>query len=181
MMKVSKEKLKTPPVFECFVKFVSLDNSRVEIIPTHSYIAENGRVEFTFKVPNSYFGEQSNQISDLEAKLAESEESCMLLEGLRKSEAEKKDIAMKRVAELKQQLAEKDEEIESLKIDIEAKDFNINTLMEQRKRHQKFYNQDKISFAVEQLEKVADTIYSDMGRDVYDIIVCQIKQLKEMK
>lgn len=56
------------------------------------------------------------------------------------------------IKQLEEQLSNKEKEIESLKIDLEAKDFNINTLMEQRKRKQKFYNQDKISFAVEQLE-----------------------------
>ena len=50
--------------------------------------------------------DRQNRVTDLEAKLAESEKSCIVLEGLRKSEAEKKDISMKRVAELKQQLFE---------------------------------------------------------------------------
>lgn len=64
----------------------------------------------------------------------------------------------KEFADLESKLAEKDKEIEGMKIDLEAKDFNINSLMEQRKRKQKFYNQDKISFAVEQLEKVKENI-----------------------
>ena len=92
-----------------------------------------------------------------------------------------------------------------MKIDLEAKDFNINTLMEQRKRKQKFYNQDKISFAVEQLEKVKewcednydtcdDTINDCKGKvigldkvlfnadkSLYEFIDQQIKQLKEGK
>lgn len=49
---------------------------------------------------------EQNYVADLETNLAEMKESCVLLEGLRKSEEEKKDIAMKRVSELKQQLAD---------------------------------------------------------------------------
>lgn len=81
--------------------------------------------------------DKDQKIADLEAKLAESEsevdryknwhddvvernkqlkqeltENIILLEGLRKFEEEKKDIAMKRVYELKQQLAEKEKERE---------------------------------------------------------------------
>ena len=83
--------------------------------------------------------DKDQKIADLEAKLAESEseadryknwhddvvernkqlkqeltENIILLEGLRKFEEEKKDIAMKRVYELKQQLAEKEKEIDKL-------------------------------------------------------------------
>lgn len=94
-----------------------------------------------------------------------------------------------RVADLEAKLAEKDKEIESLKIDLEAKDFNINTLMEQRKRKQKFYNQDKISFAVEQLKKVKAELvngvspvnlsYTEYVQEVFNKLNNQIEELKK--
>ena len=140
-----------------------------------------GNINIWFKSPNEqtvdFYIELQKHITDLEAKLAESKESCILLEGLRKSEAEKKDIAMKRVVELKQQLAEKEKEIEELKqrlkdtIKIYSDDFvekdkelkelrfqarNIFPLVENLE--EKIY-QDKISFAVEQLEKARSLLF----------------------
>ena len=73
-----------------------------------------------FECGNEFIRNMVNKIADLEAKLAESNASCILLEGLRNSEAEKKDIAMKRVSELKQQLAEKEKEVEDLKQNFEV-------------------------------------------------------------
>lgn len=129
-------------------------------------------------------------VADLEVKLAESKESCILLEGLRKSEAEKKDIAMKRVSELKQQLAEVKNSC----------DYYMN-----RANDLLIKNQDKISFALEQLEKVKEKLLEELQNvtdlldpleyeDYHEFIGCgrgyknsieeidnQIKQLKEGK
>lgn len=112
------------------------------------------------------------KIADLEEKLAEMKESCVLLEGLRKSEEEKKDIAMKRISELKQQLAEKDKEFNWL--------------------HQKFAKyvkkeQDKISFCIEQLVNIQkyisdNAVYIEeecFGREINEFIDNQIKELKK--
>ena len=57
----------------------------------------------------------------------------------------------KEIAELKQQLAEKEEEYQSFK---KIADENVNYLKNRILEETKNYNQDKISFAVEQLEKV---------------------------
>ena len=110
------------------------------------------------------------------------------------------------IAELKQQLAEKDEEIETLKEE------NERNKAEAESQHKSFidcfkdkmgltlyydniekqHNQDKISFAVEQLEKVrhillghySSTNYKcikEVCRDIDKQIDNQIEQLKEMK
>lgn len=132
-----------------------------------------------------------NKIADLEAKLAESEEKCnkQWLE----IQAETHQIQMleqdiKRIKkELKQQLAEKDKEIEVLKLDYDfvAKQYKElmrmgNFIIEQK-------DQDKISFCVEQLEKVKDhneNIFCDdkvYYTYITQFIDQQIKQLKEEK
>ena len=98
---------------------------------------------------------QKSKIAELEAKLAESNASCILLEGLRNYEAEKKDIAMKRVSELKQQLEEKEEEIKKLTL-LYFGDENTETILTTNKMIQHI----KISFAVEQLEKVKELFES---------------------
>lgn len=90
---------------------------------------------------------------------------------------------------LRKQLEEKEKEIEDMKIDLEAKDFNINTLMEQRKRKQKFYNQDKISFCIEQLEKVKELIKNmsiGIGIEIYGTRIKPVEehidnQIEELK
>ena len=102
-----------------------------------------------------YKAQQKAKIDYLEAKLAESNASCILLEGLRNSEAEKKDIAMKRVSELKQQLEEKEEEIKKLTL-LYFGDENTETILTTNKMIQHI----KISFAVEQLEKVKELFES---------------------
>lgn len=119
-------------------------------------------------------------VADLESKLAESKESCILLEGLRKSEAEKKDIAMKRVYELKQQLKDKEKEIEKLK----------TTNDRLYKKNQKLTNkivEDNIKYykkgAVAELEKakrdIINLVVWDLTyEDVLGVIDQQIKELK---
>ena len=126
------------------------------------------------------------QIADLEAKLAESEEFL---------------IATKwKVEDLQKQLAEKEKEYQSFK---KIADENVNYLKNRILEETRNHNQDKISFAVEQLEKVKELLlenlydlYSkpseiwDEYGDLYDVEVenavngtidNQIKQLKEGK
>ena len=81
--------------------------------------------------------------------------------------------------QLKQQLAEKDKEIERLNLEFETQE-------DWQEKWQKLYdetcnlNQDKISFAIEQLEKVKDYAQHIQG-GLINYIDNQIKQLKEMK
>lgn len=135
---------------------------------------------------------KDRKIADLEAKLAESEREHELLidqfeeetEKLRKQIKQESD-ARKRfveaVKELKQQLAEKEKENELM-----AKTLRMTKYIE------KEIDQDKISFAVEQLEQLRHDIwtnqqddgYTDMQVDLYDLndtIDVRIMQLKEMK
>ena len=163
---------------------------------------------------------KDNKISDLESKLAESEEKVKhwhdlynekdkqfqsvrqryhLLNKLQ-SNYDKKDklhLAYMQCLELveeneklKQQLAEKDKEIERLNLEFETQE-------DWQEKWQKLYdetcnlNQDKISFAVEQLEKVKElvgekgVVSSPFGTlkiyasDVSEIIDNQIKELKK--
>ena len=98
------------------------------------------------------------------------------------------------VKELKQQLAEKEEEYQYFK---KIADENVNYLKNRILEETRNYNQDKISFALEQLEKVKEEMdlrprgvskgwknkeYDTLvEEDVYEVIDNQIKQLKEGK
>ena len=127
--------------------------------------------------------EQQDKISDLEAKLAESEKKAysrghsqrdianeIKLNALREDVANKE----KRIVELKKQLAEKEKEIS----EVRAKQ-SITCLNTIEKAYQ-----DKISFAVEQLEKTRKLIdelldnCGDKQYKVWEIFDNQIKQLK---
>ena len=79
----------------------------------------------------------------------------------------------KEIAELKQQLAEKDE------AHMKAMENALNDFLTLRQE----LNQDKISFAVEQLEKVKEFLKTNWmdGIDIDEFIDNQIKQLKETK
>ena len=145
-------------------------------------------MKFCAKCYQETFGEtdKDRKIADLEAKLAESEKKAysrghsqrdianeIKLNALREDVANKK----KRIVELKQQLAEKEKEISEVlaKQSITC----LNTI-------EKAY-QDKISFAVEQLEKTRKLIdelldnCGDKQYKVWEVFDNQIKQLKEMK
>ena len=83
------------------------------------------------------------RIADLEAKLAQAKMNESF-------EKEKKDNAFKFIEELKQQLAEKDEQINML----EEHKFYADNIIQAYADKCKNSNQDKISFCIEQLEKV---------------------------
>ena len=151
--------------------------------------------EFECKKENVKLHEQ---IADLEAKLAESEKrlvNCVDFDTWQKTAKENK--------ELKQQLAEKEKEIETLKEE------NERNKAEAESQHKSFidcfkdkmgltlyydniekqHNQDKISFVVEQLIETKEFADKQFNLDtcnlalarVLDKIDNQIKQLKEMK
>ena len=144
------------------------------------------------------------KIADLEAKLAESEKNVEFYQE-RYSDATTSaygaDLIAKNIQsrleeeirELKQQLAEKEKEIARLK------ELNIDIPIKQMQFH---HNQDKISFAVEQLEKVKEFVIrqlfitikgcsdldeaeakgcNELREETIKEIDNQIKQLKEGK
>lgn len=124
----------------------------------------------------------NNLLEENEQLKQQLRENIVLLEGLRKFEEEKKDMARKRVYELKQQLAEKEKEITKLKSDnhtlisenayLEADVFELNCLKNQA-------SQAKTDFAIEQLEKVKERIQEDFDYD--DLMYWLNKQIKELK
>ena len=140
-------------------------------------------------------------IKQLKQKLTQARENLIQCDADRKFEQEKKDIAKRRVSELKQQLAEKDELIGTLKNKYECADRELYLTKDTLKHHTNIYNslvesrtQDKISFALEQLEKVKEILnksdesgYIIQFRSMNDRLMFykefdnQIKQLKEGK
>ena len=132
----------------------------------------------------------TKKIADLEAKLAESEE-------LNKKLLLEKCDCLKLVCDyeeedrkLKQQLAEKEKEIESYEHELEVYKQNDNVYARNMNRLAIRHNQDKISFAVKQIVKTKEILikflqdegfYENEWYDLFDKIDNQIKQLKEGK
>lgn len=116
------------------------------------------------------------QIADLEAKLAEKRQDCVALDKAWNNLNNQLSIKNDEINELKQQLAEKEKEIEELKqrlkdtIKIYSDDFveKDKELKELRFQARNIFplvenledkvNKDKISFCIEQLEKVKELI-----------------------
>ena len=145
---------------------------------------------------------KDQQISDLETKLAESEEKkesyrlqneqhhLQLLQfysrlGVEAFGADIHEKALETLMIMKDQLAEKEKEIESykhFKITIGTMENNQVDISSTT-----YTDQDKISFAVEQLEKVRKLIdelldnCGDKQYKVWEVFDNQIKQLKGMK
>ena len=131
---------------------------------------------------------------ELEQKLAESEKDRVMWQEMYKSaDKQNKEICETDIyplqeenQKLKQQLAEKEEQVrktqemyfETLKEYDELEDNFNNTNLELWA--EKIINQDKISFCIEQLEKVKDYAQHIQG-GLINYIDNQIKQLKEMK
>ena len=160
--------------------------------------------ELSFYERNNY----AKQISDLEAKLAESEEESKARYKDWQEEIRACDELRVVLAEVRKQLAEK--ELKQLKLDLRMyksvneflNRYGIEKAREVLLQTEKTKYQDKISFALEQLEKVKEWCenhkYSDEDDYVItyepdeedasgcvdylkDFIDNQIKQLKEMK
>lgn len=107
---------------------------------------------------------RSNQ--DLEKQLAESEEKVKLLENDRVVICNTMDMYIEKVKNLKQQLAEKDKELLEIKQRIAEKaSKEFQEMIYKRENH----NQDKISFAVEQLEKVKEKLLEEL-QNVTDLL-----------
>lgn len=121
--------------------------------------------------------------ADLEAKLAESENFYKDLGFKDEKDArdylidcitQPKDL-VKDVRQLKQQLAEKEKEIEFIKHEREANGASYLSACKMLTKA----NQDKISFAVEQLEKVKGNVQAFDGIELVGFINNQIEQLKK--
>ena len=157
-----------------------------------------------------FYIELQKYIADLEAKLAESERQYqeyrqVVEKDIKKEIDERMRDTIKEfnldISQLKQQLAEKEKEIENIKLCrcvncTNEYEFMLEGLVEDLERELDKCDQDKISFALEQLEKVKEIFIQNvdaMGveyRDDYfmlslgwvkKVIDNQIKQLKEMK
>ena len=122
---------------------------------------------------------KDNQIADLEAKFAQAKMNESF-------EKEKKDNAFKLIKELKQQLAEKEKEIEYLTK--QAKRFNneAQKYFEDAYCNDAIY-QDKISFATQNLENLRNEITAnahyfkvdtEFYKYIYETIGEKIKSLK---
>ena len=158
-----------------------------------------------FKSGDTIIRSLTNKITDLETKLAECEselekqkEKYDKLYGCYKKtsseDLQDKYSLAEENEQLKKQLTEKEEEYQSFK---KIADENVNYLKNRILEETKNYNQDKISFAIEQLEKVKEEMdlrprgvskgwknkeYDTLvEEDVYEVIDNQIKQLKEGK
>lgn len=126
--------------------------------------------------------DKDKRIADLEVKLAESEKSEETYKTMFEIGVENNHSLLKEIEQLKQQLAEKDVEIKNLTLaHFESKTNQLILTTTQ------MINQDKISFAVEQLEKVKELLYPELRFDyslylrVMHELDNQIKQLKEME
>ena len=164
----------------------------VELLKKFDRDEPKDRCDFAIKEDNISFeyaslDDKDRKIADLEAKLAEEKEYT---QQYRKECAKIQTDYYK----TKQKLAEKDKEIERLNLEFETQE-------DWQEKWQKLYdetcnlNQDKISFALEQLEKVkeffleqhrdeemdTDYIITKDAGEIADYILDQIKQLKEGK
>ena len=127
--------------------------------------------------------EKDRQIADLEIKLTQSKMSESF-------EKEKKDNAFKLIEELKQQLVEKEREIERIKINYVGGLQNANKATRIFKEEYYKADQDKISFAIKQLEKARTqfrtkyTWYEETHRvceKTDDFVIWLDNQIKELK
>ena len=139
------------------------------------------------------------EISDLEAKLAEKDKQLEKLKS--ENHALISDNAYKeadmfefnsRIEQLQKKLTMKEKELENYKLCkcvncTNEYEFMLEGLVEDLEKELDKADQDKISFAVEQLEKVKELLYAELRFD-YSLylramheIDNQIKQLKEME
>ena len=125
--------------------------------------------------------QQSKQIADLEAKLAESEfahnsyfEKAEATISFLQQQFNEKGKIEEQLEELKYQLIEKDEEIKNLVLAHFESDTNKPVLTTTQ-----IINQDKISFCIEQLEKVKEMIKNmsiGIGIEIYGTRINLLKK-----
>lgn len=120
-----------------------------ETMLKHYMVDNQNNIQLGYEAIVNLLNQQNKQIADLEAKLAESEKrlvNCVDFDTWQKTAKENN--------ELKQQLAEKEKEISNLKGLINERDKQIKNLKTNKKRVVEHKNNVKISFTLEQLEKV---------------------------
>ena len=147
------------------------------------------------------------ELRELQAKLAKSEKDRLMWQEMYKSaDKQNKEICetdiyplQEQVQQLKQQLAEKEKEIDNLynRLNSKQKFYEMGLAKDYKEylsrlnKIKKEHNQDKISFCIEKLEKVKNEItpifcvpngiYSNLHNEVFKTIDNQIKLLKEGK
>lgn len=153
-------------------------------------------------------GKIEEQLGELKEQLAKEQKHISRLKNMNKSHDEAVGRLTEENNQLKQQLAEKDKEIEQLKkfddlnktfFDLFRSAFKepnkVDDLFNTLKTMQERQDQDKISFAVKQLEKVkkffleehrdeemdTDYIITKDAGEIADYLLDQIKQLKGVK
>ena len=127
--------------------------------------------------------QQNQQIKDIETKLAESEEAIKYLKGIKRYDIGE---MLTENAELKQQLAEKEKEIENLYNRLNSKqkfyemglEKDYKEYLSRLNKLEKQCDQDKISFCIEKLEKVKHYAKHIQG-GLIDYIDNQIEELKK--
>lgn len=121
--------------------------------------------------------EKDQQISDLEAKLAEKDaELEKWSTKYAKAYVNRQNALIAEKVELQHQLAEKDKEVSNLNGLVRERDKQIKNLKTNKKRVIEHINKTKISLAVEQLEKVKELCKekfnwwenSEWEGDIYD-------------
>lgn len=148
-----------------------------------SYIYDNESKE-EVKISKEDFvrllNKQEEQIADLETKLADSNESHYKnIVELTKIATEKD----RKIDQLKQQLAEKEKELEEVK---KSKTYIMNFGGKVKEVRVLDDNQDKISFCIEKLEKVKEVALKDFELDKSNISLARVldkidNQINELK
>ena len=133
----------------------------------HNYYVKHKR-------PKNKIGQAELKIADLEAKLAEMTKKYELAScpsgGL-----------VDRVRNLEQQLAEKDKEIESIKQQLEETNAGYDFTYEQSSQAIKELKQNQIQLAIQELEKVKDTLkhFCNIHSDEYYGVKAQVKGIEQ--
>lgn len=102
--------------------------------------------------------EYQSQISDMEAKLSGKDQAIESLEELNRSLGQTCNNDAKEIERLRELISEKEKEIANLKGLVRERDKQIKNLKTNKKRVIEHKNKTKISFAIEQLEKVKERI-----------------------
>lgn len=129
------------------------------------------KVEFTQKAVIEVLG-YLKELKGIETKLAGSETKCYTLESYNNFLLDQCNKLIKENKQLKKQLEIREQIIKENKELYDAKSFSMSAMEEN-------YNQDKISFALEQLEKVKGYFGELSLYEMYDKINNQIEELKK--
>jgi light-regulated signal transduction histidine kinase (bacteriophytochrome) len=150
-----------------------------ETMLKHYMVDNQNNIQLGYEAIVNLLNQQNKQIADLEAKLAEKEKEIENWRYMYEGVMQSCHNGIEENNRLEKLLAEKDEQINML----EEHKFYADNIIQSYADKCKNHNQDKISFAVEQLEKVKlynrQRAYNYMPLTNY--IDNQIKQLKEGK